>query len=128
MNSSFRIIIVKIIKVNTIKVYNMNAHVITKNMTLSESSLTFSRPCGIMGYVQSRGLGALPPRLPSFILLARFSDTLLVVSILDSLWLPFEATFAVMKGLKKDYIIITEYNIVNFFKCFICNKSIRNKF
>ena len=37
----------------------------------------------LMGCVQSRELGARTPRLPRFILLGSFSDTLLVVSILD---------------------------------------------
>ena len=39
-------------------------------------------------------------RLPRFILVVGFSDTLLVVSILDiSLWLPYVSSFAVLKGL-----------------------------
>ena len=37
--------------------------------------------------------------IPRFILLGSFSDTLLVVSILDSLLLPFVGGFAVHKGL-----------------------------
>ena len=38
---------------------------------------------GLVGCVQSRELGARAPCLPRFILLGSFSDTLLVVSILD---------------------------------------------
>ena len=38
---------------------------------------------GLVGCVQSRGLGAYASHLPNFILLISFSDTLLVVSILD---------------------------------------------
>ena len=38
---------------------------------------------GLIGCVQSRELGARAPCLPRFILLGSFSDTLLVVSILD---------------------------------------------
>ena len=37
----------------------------------------------LVGCVQSRELGTRPPRLPRFILLGSFSDTLLVVSVLD---------------------------------------------
>ena len=37
-----------------------------------------------VGCVQSPEFGVRPPRLPNFILLVRFSDTLLVVSILGS--------------------------------------------
>ena len=37
-----------------------------------------------VGCVQSREFGVRPPHLPNFILLVRFSDTLLVVSILGS--------------------------------------------
>ena len=39
------------------------------------------------------------PHLPEFILLVSFSGTLLVVSVLGSLWLPFVAAFAVLRGL-----------------------------
>ena len=49
--------------------------------------------CGWGGGVQR--VGRCVPRLLGFILLLSFSDTLLVVSILDSLWLPFLAAFAV---------------------------------
>ena len=38
---------------------------------------------GLMGCVQTRGLGVPVPRLPGFILLGSFSNTLLVVSTLD---------------------------------------------
>ena len=54
---------------------------------------------GLVGCVQSRELGACAPRLPRFILLVSFCETLLVVSILYSLLLPFEAALAVLKGL-----------------------------
>ena len=37
----------------------------------------------LVGCVQSRELGTCAPRLPRFILLVSFRDTLLVVSILD---------------------------------------------
>ena len=58
-----------------------------------------------------RGLWALAkvktsvraPRLPRFILLVNFNDTLLVVSILDSLWLLFVVAFAVLKWLILPY-------------------------
>ena len=40
---------------------------------------------GLAGCVQSREFGACAPRLPRFILLVNFSDTLLVVSILEIL-------------------------------------------
>ena len=38
---------------------------------------------GLMGCVQTRGRGVPVPRLPGFILLGSFSNTLLVVSTLD---------------------------------------------
>ena len=38
---------------------------------------------GLVGCVQSRGLGARSPHLPRFILLVSFSDTLLAVLSLD---------------------------------------------
>ena len=73
------------------------------------SSLTLSRLWGTGGgggggacglCPKSKARGVLAHRLPRFILLVSFSDTLLVVSILDSLWLPFVATFAVLKGYR----------------------------
>ena len=41
----------------------------------------------LMGYVQSQELDARAPRLPRFILLGSFSDTLLVVFILDMIFI-----------------------------------------
>ena len=38
---------------------------------------------GLVGCVKSQELGVFAPRLPRFMLLLSFSDTLLVVSILD---------------------------------------------
>ena len=38
---------------------------------------------GLVGGIQSRGLCARAPRLPKFVLLVNFSDTLLVFSILN---------------------------------------------
>ena len=45
--------------------------------------LPFKAVRGLMGCVQSRELGARALRLPRFILLRSFIDTLLMVSILD---------------------------------------------
>ena len=46
-------------------------------------ALSGQRGGGLVGFVQSRELGARTLRLPRFILLGSFSDTSLVVSILD---------------------------------------------
>ena len=60
-------------------------------------------PRGIGGggvlWAGSMALRARAPRFPRFILLVSFNDTLLVVSILDILWLPFVAAFAALRGL-----------------------------
>ena len=45
--------------------------------------LVFWTVGAFVGCVRGRGLGARAPRLPGYILLVDFSDTLLVVSILD---------------------------------------------
>ena len=52
----------------------------------------------VVGCVQSRELDARAPRLLKFILRGSFSDTLLVVSILDIDWFPFEAALQSWRG------------------------------
>ena len=61
----------------------------------------------LVGCVQSRKLNVSAPRLSRFILLVSFSDTLLVVSILDITYvaMSFVTAFAVLEGLNK-YLLI----------------------
>ena len=62
---------------------------------------------GLVGCVQSRGLGAYASHLPSFILLISFSDTLLVVSILDIVYMiAICSHFCSPEGVKKKRKII----------------------
>ena len=73
---------------------------------MKEGSLALSRLWGSLWAVSKVEGSAHAPRLPRFVLLGSFSDTLLVVSILDIAYdchfLLFVGGFAVLKGLESN--------------------------
>ena len=73
---------------------------------MKEGSLALSRLWGSLWAVSKVERSTRAPRLPRFVLLGSFSDTLLVVSILDIAYychlLPFVGGFAVLKGLESN--------------------------
>ena len=57
----------------------------------------------LVGCAQSREFGASAHRLPRFVVLGNFSDSLPVVSILDMVY-DFVSGFAVLKGLNSEHL------------------------
>ena len=57
----------------------------------------------LVGCAESREFGASAHQLPRFVVLGNFSDTLLVVSILDMVY-DFVSRFAVLKWLNSEHL------------------------